>query len=63
MCASAASTVWEAAATASVSLGIVRACIERELTTGFRLLYAELREKFSLTPEDLPHPPRERMAE
>jgi len=40
-----------------------RACIERELTTGFRLLYAELREKFSLTPEDLPHPPRERMAE
>jgi len=40
-----------------------RACIERELATGFRLLYAELREKFSLTPEDLPHPPRERMAE
>ncbi len=40
-----------------------RAYIERELATGFRLLYAELREKFSLTPEDLPHPPRERMAE
>jgi 1-acyl-sn-glycerol-3-phosphate acyltransferase len=40
-----------------------RACIERELATGFRLLYAELHEKFSLTPEDLPHPPRERMAE
>ena len=41
---------------------MARACIERELATGFRLLYAELREKFSLTPEDLPHPPRERMA-
>jgi 1-acyl-sn-glycerol-3-phosphate acyltransferase len=40
-----------------------RACIERELATAFRLLYAELHEKFSLTPEDLPHPPRERMAE
>jgi 1-acyl-sn-glycerol-3-phosphate acyltransferase len=40
-----------------------RACIERELATGFRFLYAELHEKFSLTPEDLPHPPRERMAE
>ena len=40
-----------------------RACIERELATGFRLLYAQLHEKFSLTPEDLPHPPRERMAE
>jgi 1-acyl-sn-glycerol-3-phosphate acyltransferase len=40
-----------------------RACIERELATAFRLLYAELHEKFSLTPEDLPHPPTERMAE
>jgi len=40
-----------------------RACIERELATQFRLLYAELHEKFSLTPDDLPHPPRERMAE
>jgi 1-acyl-sn-glycerol-3-phosphate acyltransferase len=38
-----------------------RACIERELATAFKLLYAELREKFSLTPDDLPHPPRERM--
>jgi len=40
-----------------------RACIERELATAFTLLYAELREKFSLTPDDLPHPPRQRMAE
>ena len=40
-----------------------RACIERELATAFRLLYAELHKKFSLTPDDLPHPPRERMAE
>jgi 1-acyl-sn-glycerol-3-phosphate acyltransferase len=40
-----------------------RACIERKLATQFRLLYAELHEKFSLTPNDLPHPPRERMAE
>src|SRR6266496_1522060 len=40
-----------------------RACIERELATQFRLLYAELHEKFSLTPNDLPHPPRERMVE
>src|SRR6266568_4885101 len=38
-----------------------RACIERELATAFTLLYAELREKFSLTPDDLPHPPTERM--
>ena len=40
-----------------------RARIERELATAFTLLYAELREKFSLTPDDLPHPPRQRMAE
>src|SRR5205807_1149844 len=40
-----------------------RARIERELAAAFKLLYAELHEKFSLTPDDLPHPPRERMAE
>jgi hypothetical protein len=40
-----------------------RARIERELAAAFKLLYAELQEKFSLTPDDLPHPPRERMAE
>src|SRR5881296_2602766 len=38
-----------------------RACIEHELAAAFKLLYAELRKKFSLTPDDLPHPPRERM--
>jgi 1-acyl-sn-glycerol-3-phosphate acyltransferase len=36
--------------------------IERELAGAFKGLYAELREEFSLTPDDLPHPPRERMA-
>jgi pimeloyl-ACP methyl ester carboxylesterase len=35
--------------------------IESELATVFKKLYAELREKFRLTAEDLPHPPRERM--
>jgi len=39
-----------------------RACIDRELAAAFKILYAELREEFSLTPHDLPHPPRERMA-
>jgi 1-acyl-sn-glycerol-3-phosphate acyltransferase len=35
--------------------------IERELAAAFKNLYAELRQRFSLTPDDLPHPPRERM--
>jgi 1-acyl-sn-glycerol-3-phosphate acyltransferase len=34
--------------------------IERELGVAFKNLYAELRQRFSLTPDDLPHPPRER---
>jgi 1-acyl-sn-glycerol-3-phosphate acyltransferase/pimeloyl-ACP methyl ester carboxylesterase len=38
-----------------------RACIERALTDAFQNLYAELRQKFQLTDDDLPHPPRERM--
>src|SRR5439155_209030 len=38
-----------------------RARTERELAAAFKILYAELRETFSLTPNDLPHPPRERM--
>src|SRR5438552_5478103 len=38
-----------------------RACIEHELAAAFKLLYTELRKKFSLTPDDLPHAPRERM--
>src|SRR5213083_3133647 len=35
--------------------------IESELTTALKNLYTELREKFRLTADDLPHPPRERM--
>jgi 1-acyl-sn-glycerol-3-phosphate acyltransferase len=38
-----------------------RESIESELTTAFKNLYTELRETFRLTPDDLPHPPRERM--
>jgi pimeloyl-ACP methyl ester carboxylesterase len=38
-----------------------RACVERALAAAFKTLYAELRDKFSLTTDDLPHPPRERM--
>jgi 1-acyl-sn-glycerol-3-phosphate acyltransferase len=36
--------------------------IERELAHAFKSLYAELREKFSLRANDLPHPPKQRMA-
>jgi 1-acyl-sn-glycerol-3-phosphate acyltransferase len=39
-----------------------RECIERDLTTAFKNLYLELRQTFRLAPDDLPHPPRERMA-
>src|SRR5215813_8759826 len=35
--------------------------IESELAAGFKNLFADLRGKFSLTNEDLPQPPRERM--
>ena len=38
-----------------------RGRLERELAAAFKHLYAELREKFSLTADDLPHPPRERI--
>ncbi len=38
-----------------------RARIEQELTNAFQSLYRELRTKFQLTSDDLPHPPRERM--
>ncbi|HZR79138.1 MAG TPA: 1-acyl-sn-glycerol-3-phosphate acyltransferase [Chthoniobacterales bacterium] len=38
-----------------------RARIERELISAFQKIYAELRETFQLTAEDLPHSPRERM--
>ena len=36
--------------------------LERELAGAFKNLYAELREKFSLRTDDLPHPPKQRMA-
>ena len=35
--------------------------IESELATAFKNLYAELREKFRLTADDLPHSPQERI--
>jgi 1-acyl-sn-glycerol-3-phosphate acyltransferase len=35
--------------------------IESELAAAFKNLYAQLREKFCLTADDLPHAPRERM--
>src|SRR6266404_6003638 len=35
--------------------------IKAELSAAFKNIYAELREKFRLTTDDLPHPPRERM--
>src|SRR2546430_7180404 len=35
--------------------------IETKLTTAFQRIYAELREKFQLTTDDLPHSPQERM--
>jgi 1-acyl-sn-glycerol-3-phosphate acyltransferase len=38
-----------------------RAQIEFELAVAFKSLYAELRQTFHLTSDDLPHPPRERM--
>src|SRR6267143_2125711 len=40
---------------------VARARIEQELTNAFQQIYAELREKFQLTDDDLPHSPRERM--
>src|SRR5437879_8857794 len=38
-----------------------RARTEQELANAFQGIYAELRQKFQLTTDDLPHPPRERM--
>src|SRR6202790_1212387 len=35
--------------------------LERELAAAFKHLYAEVRQRFSLTPDELPHPPRQRM--
>src|SRR6266480_6063054 len=36
---------------------VARARIEQELAAAFQQLYAELRKKFQLTSDDLPHPP------
>jgi 1-acyl-sn-glycerol-3-phosphate acyltransferase len=40
---------------------VARERIRQELASAFGILYDELREQFMLTPDDLPHPPRERM--
>src|SRR6266853_4915109 len=40
---------------------VARARTEQELTNAFQGIYAELRQKFQLTTDDLPHPPQERM--
>lgn len=36
---------------------------EKKFNTALQMLYAELRERFALTPNDLPHSPQERMKE
>lgn len=41
---------------------VARERIEQELAAAFQILYADLRETFGLTADDLPHPPRLRMA-
>jgi 1-acyl-sn-glycerol-3-phosphate acyltransferase len=38
-----------------------RAATEQRLATEFKNVYAEMRQKFSLSADDLPHPPRLRM--
>jgi 1-acyl-sn-glycerol-3-phosphate acyltransferase len=38
-----------------------RASTEAQLAAAFQSLYTALREEFMLTPDDLPHPPRERV--
>src|SRR6266853_393033 len=40
---------------------VARARTEQELTNACQGSYAELRQKFQLTTDDLPHPPQERM--
>jgi 1-acyl-sn-glycerol-3-phosphate acyltransferase len=35
--------------------------VEQELAAAFRQLYQQMQETFSLTPDDLPHSPKERM--
>ena len=45
----------------ALSKSEARARIESELGSSFKSLYAELRQTFHLTADDLPHPPRERV--
>jgi 1-acyl-sn-glycerol-3-phosphate acyltransferase len=40
---------------------VARKQIEQKLAAAFKNLYTELRDRFSLMADDLPHPPRERM--
>ncbi|MFN2541369.1 MAG: 1-acyl-sn-glycerol-3-phosphate acyltransferase [Chthoniobacterales bacterium] len=46
---------------AELPKAVARPRMEHELTAAFQKLYLELREKFQLTPDDLPHSPQERM--
>ena len=46
---------------AELEKSIARERIGTELSAAFQKTYGELREKFQLTADDLPHPPRERM--
>ncbi len=45
----------------SLERSAARGRIENELKNGFQNLYADLRGRFRLTSDDLPHPPHERM--
>jgi 1-acyl-sn-glycerol-3-phosphate acyltransferase len=47
---------------ADAEKGEAREQVEAELASAFKELYMELREKFALTADDLPHPPQERAA-
>ena len=46
---------------AGLDKAIARARTEAQLAAAFQSLYTALREEFMLTPDDLPHPPRERV--
>jgi 1-acyl-sn-glycerol-3-phosphate acyltransferase len=46
---------------AGLDKAAARARTEAQLTAAFQSLYTALREEFMLTPDDLPHPPRERV--
>src|SRR5437667_3264825 len=46
---------------ADLPKSIARQRIEHEVTVAFQKLYLELRDKFQLTPDDLPHSPQQRM--